>query len=159
MKLLIPLLSLVMVVAIACGDSTPEVAGLSWDDYVSQIDAWQQEVGVKLAEADELLAAGRLDNNDEWLSSVNGLGIKIDSITFALTTLHPPSGLQEFHESFVLALDFYQLAGRFLAELAGDSDEDRAKIIERMTNELSFGEANLITAQSIFEKASEERDR
>ncbi len=158
MKLLIPLLSLVMVLAIACGDSTPEVDGLSWDAYMNQIDTWQLQVGGKLAEADELLAAGPLDN-DEWLSSVNDLGIEIDSITHALTTLHPPSELEEFHDSFILASDFYKLAGRFLAELAGDSEEDRAKITERMADELSFGEKNIVTAQSIFEKASEERDR
>ena len=158
MKLFIPILSLVMIVAIACGDSTPEVAGLSWDDYVSQIDTWQQEVGGKLAEADELLAAGPLDN-DEWLSSVNDLGIEIDSITHALTTLHPPSELEEFHDSFILASDFYKLAGRFLAEFTGDSEEERAEIIERMAAELSFGENSIVTAQFIFEKASEERDR
>ncbi len=158
MKLLIPLISLVMIVAIACGDSTPEVAGLSWDDYVTQIDTWQQEVGGKLAEADELLAAGPLDNV-EWLSSVNDLGIEIDSITHALTTLHPPSELQEFHDSFILASDFYKLAARFLAELAGDSEEDRAKITERMTDELTFGESNIVAAQLIFEKAAEKRDR
>ena len=147
-----------MVVVIACGDSTPEVTGLSWDDYASQIDAWQQEVGVKLAEADELLAAGPLEN-DEWLSSVNGLGIEIDSITFALTALRPPSELREFHESFILASDFYKLAGRFLAELSGDSVEDRGEIIKQMATELSLGEANILAARSIFEKASEERDR
>ena len=158
MKLFIPILSLIMVVAIACGDSTPEVTGLSWDDYMSQIDSWQQEVGVKLAEADELLAAGPLDN-DEWLSSVNGLGIEIDSITLALTTLHPPSELQEFHDSFVLASDFYKLVARFLAEFTGDSEEDRTEIIKRMTGELAFGEANILAAQSIFDKAAGERDR
>ena len=158
MKLFIPILSLVMVVAIACGDSTPEVEGLSWDAYVSQIDTWQQEVGGKLAEADELLAAGPLDN-DDWLSSVNGLGYEIDSITLALTTLHPPSELQEFHDSFILASDFYKLAARFLAEFAGDSEEDRAEIIKRLSSELSFGESKIVTAQLIFEKAAEERDR
>ena len=147
-----------MVVAVACGDSTPEVDGPIWDDYVSQIDAWQQEVGGKLAEADELLAAGPLDS-DDWLSSVNGLGIEIDSITLALTRLQPPSELQEFHDSFILASDFYKLAGRFLAEFTGDSEEDRAEIIKRMTDELAFGEANLLTAQSIFNKAAVERDR
>ena len=158
MKLLIPILSLVMIFAIACGDSTPEVEGLSWDDYVTQIDTWQQEVGGKLAEADELLAAGPLDN-DEWLSSVNGLGIEIDSITHALTTLRPPSELEEFHDSFILASDFYKLAGRFLAEFAGGSEEDRVEIIELMAAELAFGVSNIVTAQSIFDKASEERDR
>ncbi len=147
-----------MIVAIACGDSTPEVAGLSWDAYVSQIDSWQQEVGAKLAEADELLAAGPVDN-DEWLSSVNDVGIEIDSITLALTTLHPPSELKEFHDSFILASDFYKLAARFLAEFAGESEEDRAEIIERMASELAFGKANLVTAQSIFNEAAEKRDR
>jgi|AP95_1055475.scaffolds.fasta_scaffold70342_2 hypothetical protein len=158
MKLLIPILSLIMIVAIACGDSTPEVAGLSWDDYMSQIDTWQQEVGGKLAEADELLAAGPLDN-DDWLTSVNDLGIEIDSITHALTTLQPPSQLEEFHDSFILASDFYKLTGRFLAEFTGDSEEERAEIIELMAAELAFGVANIATAQSIFEKASEERGR
>ena len=147
-----------MIVAIACGDSTPEVDGLAWDDYMTQIDAWQLEVGGKLAEADELLAAGPLDNA-EWLSSVNDLGIEIDSITHALTTLHPPSELEEFHDSFILAMDFYKLAGRFLAELAGDSEEDRADVIGRMADELAFGASNIVTAQAIFEKASQERDR
>ena len=158
MKLLIPILSLIMIVAIACGDSTPEVAGLSWDDYMSQIDTWQQEVGGKLAEADELLAAGPLDN-DDWLTSVNDLGIEIDSITHALTTLQPPSQLEEFHDSFILASDFYKLMGRFLAEFTGDSEEERTEIIELMAAELAFGVANIATAQSIFEKASEERGR
>ena len=158
MKLLIPLFSLAMIVAIACGGSTPEVAGLSWDDYLTQIDSWQQEIGVKLAEADELLEAGPLDN-DDWLSSVNDIGIEIDAMTFALTTLHPPSELEEFHESFILASDFYMLAGRFLSELSGDSEEDRAEIFKRMTDELAFGEANLTTAQSLLDIATQERDR
>ena len=159
MKLLIPILSLVMVVVIACGDSTPEVDGPIWDDYVAQIDSWQLEVGGKLAEADELLAVGPLDNANDWLSSLNHLGIEIDAITHALTTLHPPSGLEEFHYRFVLALDFYKLTGRFLAEFAGVSEEDRAEIIKRMADELAFGVSNIATAQTLFQKAAEERDR
>ncbi len=158
MKLLIPILSLVMIVAIACGDSTPEVDGLAWDNYVTQIDSWQLEVGGKLAEADELLAAGPLDN-DQWLSSLNDLGTEIDSITHALTTLHPPSELEEFHDSFVLASDFYKLAGRFLAEFTGESEDDRADIIKRMPDELAFGASNILAAQTLFDKAAEKNGR
>ena len=113
---------------------------------------------MKLAEADELLEAGPLDN-DDWLSSVHDIGIEIDAMTFALTTLHPPSELEEFHESFILASDFYMLTGRFLSELSGDSEEDRAEIFKRMTDELAFGETNLTTAQSLLDKATQERDR
>ncbi len=147
-----------MIVAIACGGSTPEVAGLSWDDYLTQIDSWQQEVGVKLAEADALLEAGPLED-DDWLASVNQMGVEIDAMTFALTTLHPPSELEEFHESFILASDFYMLAGRLLSELPGDSEEDRTGIFEQMVKELAFGEANLVTAQTILDNATQERGR
>ena len=90
---------------------------------------------------------------------MNDLGIEIDAITHALTTLQPPSGLEEFHYRFVLALDFYKLTGRFLAEFAGDSEEDRAEIIKRMAEELAFGVSNIATAQTLFQKAAEERDR
>ena len=158
MKLFIPLVSLAMILAIACGGSDPEVDRAAWDDYIAQIDSWQQRVGVKLAEADKLLEAGPSDN-DDWLSSVNDLGIEIDAMTLALTTLHPPSELEQFHESFILASDFYMLAGRFLSELSGDSEEDRAEIFKRMTDELSFGGTNLVAAQSLLDKATQERDR
>ena len=113
---------------------------------------------MKLAEADELLEAGPMEG-DDWLSSVNQVGIEIDAMTFALTTLLPPSELEEFHESFILASDFYMLAGRFLSELSGDSEEDRAEIFKRMTDELAFGDNNLTTAQTILDKATQERDR
>jgi hypothetical protein len=158
MKLFISLISLLMIAMIACGDSTPEVAGISWDDYRNQIDNWQQDVDAKLAEANALLEAGPMDDA-EWLSSVNQLGIEIDSITFAVGTAHPPSELQDFHDSFVLAADFYELLGRLLFELSGDSEEERSKLIGRLGQELASGEANMITAQSIYDKAADKRDR
>ena len=158
MKLLISLASLLMVAMISCGDSTPDVAGISWDDYRSQIDSWQQDVDAKLAEANALLEAGPIDDA-EWLSSVNQLGIEIDSITFAISTVHPPSELQDFHASFVLASDFYKLAGKLIFELAGDSEDDRVTLINQLSVEIKFGEANMTTAQSIYDKAAQERDR
>ena len=147
-----------MVAMISCGDSSPDVSGISWDDYRSQIDDWQEQVDVKLAEAGALLEAGPMDDA-EWLSSVNQLGIEIDSITFAVSTVHPPSDLQDFHTSFVLAADFYKLAGKLLFEFAGDSEQDRAKIMDRLGQEIRFGEANMMTAQSIYDKAAEKSGR
>ena len=158
MKLLIPLASLLMVALISCGDSTPDVAGISWDDYRSQINNWQEQVDAKLAEAGALLEAGPMEDS-EWLPSVNQLGIEIDSITLAVSTVHPPSQLQDFHTSFVLASDFYKLAGKLLFELAGDSEEDRLALIKRLTDEIRFGEANMTTIQSIYDKAAQKRDR
>lgn len=158
MKLLISFASVFIVAIISCGGSTSEADRVAWDDYRSQIDNWQAQVNEKLAEADELLKAGPMDD-DGWLSSVNELGIEIDSITLAVTTLDPPSGLQDFHDSFVLASDFYKLAGRLLAEHFGDSEEDRAAIMKILTNEIAFGEANMLTVQSIFDEAVQKRDR
>ena len=147
-----------MIALVSCGDSSPDVTGVSWDDYRSQIDTWQEQVDVKLAEAHALLEAGPMDD-PEWLSSVNQLGIEIDSMTFAVSTVHPPSELQDFHTSFVLASDFYKLAGKLLFELAGDSEEDRLALIKRLTDEIRFGEANMTTSQSIYDKAAQKRDR
>ena len=96
--------------------------------------------------------------NSEWLSSVNQLGIEIDSITLAISTVHPPSALQDFHASFVLASDFYKLAGKLLFELAGDSEDDRSALMERLRDEITFGEANMTTAQPIYDKAAQKRD-
>jgi hypothetical protein len=158
MKLLIPLASLLMIALVSCGDSSPDVSGISWDDYRSQIDNWQEQVDVKLADAGALLEAGPMDDG-EWLSSVNQLGIEIDSITFAVSTVHPPSELEDFHTNFVLASDFYKLAGKLLFELAGDSEEDRSALMKRLTDEITFGEANMATAQSIYDEAAQERDR
>ncbi|HIM62444.1 MAG TPA: hypothetical protein EYM73_02950 [Dehalococcoidia bacterium] len=158
MKLLIFLTSLLMVALISCGDSSPDASGISWDDYRSQIDNWQKQVDAKLAEASALLEAGPLDDL-EWLSSVNQLGIEIDSITFAVSTVHPPSELQDFHSSFVLASDFYKLVGKLLFELAGDSEEDRVTLMNQLSVEIKFGEANMATAQSIYDMAAQERDR
>jgi len=158
MKLLIFLTSLLMVALISCGDSSPDASGISWDDYRSQIDNWQKQVDAKLAEASALLEAGPLDDL-EWLSSVNQLGIEIDSITFAVSTVHPPSELQDFHSSFVLASDFYKLVGKLLFELAVDSEEDRVTLMNQLSVEIKFGEANMATAQSIYDMAAQERDR
>ncbi len=158
MKLLIFLTSLLLVALISCGDSSPDASGISWDDYRSQIDNWQKQVDAKLAEASALLEAGPLDDL-EWLSSVNQLGIEIDSITFAVSTVHPPSELQDFHSSFVLASDFYKLVGKLLFELAGDSEEDRVTLMNQLSVEIKFGEANMATAQSIYDMAAQERDR
>jgi hypothetical protein len=158
MKLFISLISLLMIAMISCGDTTPGDSGISWDDYRNQIDNWQQNVDAKLAEANALLEAGPMDDA-EWLSSVNQLGIEIDSITLAVSTVHPPSDLQDFHDSFVLAADFYELSGRLLFELSGDSEEERSELIGRLGQELAFGEANMVTAQSIYDKAAEKRDR
>mgnify|MGYP001112228143 FL=1 len=158
MKLLIFLTSLLMVALISCGDSSPDASGISWDDYRSQIDNWQKQVDAKLAEASALLEAGPLDDL-EWLSSVNQLGIEIDSITFAVSTVHPPSELQDFHSSFVLASDFYKMVGKLLFELAGDSEEDRVTLMNQLSVEIKFGEANMATAQSIYDMAAQERDR
>ena len=134
MKLLLSLASLLMVAMISCGDSSPEVAGISWDDYLSQIDNWQQNVDSKLAEAGVLLEAGPMDN-DEWLSSINQLGIEIDSVTFAVSTVHPPSELQEFHDGFVLATDFYKLAGKLLFEHLGKAGFLEANIAFALARE------------------------
>ena len=82
MKLLIFLTSLLMAAMISCGGSSPDDGGVAWDTYRGQIDNWQERVDVKLAEANELLEAGPSDNS-EWLSSVNQLGIEIDSITLS----------------------------------------------------------------------------
>jgi len=158
MKLLIFLTSLLLVALISCGDSSPDASGISWDDYRSQIDNWQKQVDAKLAEASALLEAGPLDDL-EWLSSVNQLGIEIDSITFAVSTVHPPSELQDFHSSFVLASDFYKMVGKLLFELAGDSEEDRVTLMNQLSVEIKFGEANMATAQSIYDMAAQERDR
>ena len=157
MKLFTILTSLLIVVLISCGYSSPDVSGISWDDYRSQIDNWQEQVDAKLAEANELLEAGPMGNS-EWLSSVNQLGIEIDSITLAISTVHPPSALQDFHASFVLASDFYKLAGKLLFELAGDSEDDRSALMERLRDEITFGEANMTTAQPIYDKAAQKRD-
>lgn len=158
MKLLIFLTSLLLVALISCGDSSPDASGISWDDYRSQIGNWQKQVDAKLAEASALLEAGPLDD-PEWLSSVNQLGIEIDSITFAVSTVHPPSELQDFHSSFVLASDFYKLVGKLLFELAGDSEEDRVTLMNQLSVEIKLGEANMATAQSIYDMAAQERDR
>ena len=153
MKLLIFLTSLLLVALISCGDSSPDASGISWDDYRSQIGNWQKQVDAKLAEASALLEAGPLDD-PEWLSSVNQLGIEIDSIT-----VPPPSELQDFHSSFVLASDFYKMVGKLLFELAGDSEEDRVTLMNQLSVEIKFGEANMATAQSIYDMAAQERDR
>jgi len=158
MKLLIFLTSLLLVALISCRDSSPDASGISWDDYRSQIGNWQKQVDAKLAEASALLEAGPLDDL-EWLSSVNQLGIEIDSITFAVSTVHPPSELQDFHSSFVLASDFYKMVGKLLFELAGDSEEDRVTLMNQLSVEIKFGEANMATAQSIYDMAAQERDR
>jgi hypothetical protein len=158
MKLLIFLTSLLLVALISCGDSSPDASGISWDDYRSQIGNWQKQVDAKLAEASALLEAGPLDD-PEWLSSVNQLGIEIDSITFAVSTVHPPSELQDFHSSFVLASDFYKMVGKLLFELAGDSEEDRVTLMNQLSVEIKLGEANMATAQSIYDMAAQERDR
>ena len=156
MKLLISLASLIMVVIISCGGSSSSGDGLSWDGYRSQIDTWQEQVDEKLAQAHGLLEAGSA-NNPEVRSSLQALGIEMDSITLAVRTLHPPAELQEFHDSFVLATDFYKLAGRLLFEFSGDSEADRAAIVDQLTNEIAFGEANMRTAQSIFNEAAQKR--
>jgi hypothetical protein len=158
MKLLIFLTSLLLVALISCRDSSPDASGISWDDYRSQIGNWQKQVDAKLAEASALLEAGPLDD-PEWLSSVNQLGIEIDSITFAVSTVHPPSELQDFHSSFVLASDFYKMVGKLLFELAGDSEEDRVTLMNQLSVEIKLGEANMATAQSIYDMAAQERDR
>ena len=158
MKLLIFLTSLLLVALISCGDLSPDASGISWDDYRSQIGNWQKQVDAKLAEASALLEAGPLDD-PEWLSSVNQLGIEIDSITFAVSTVHPPSELQDFHSSFVLASDFYEMVGKLLFELAGDSEEDRVTLMNQLSVEIKLGEANMATAQSIYDMAAQERDR
>ena len=62
-----------MIVAIACGDSYSDSTGIFWDDYRGQIDEWQVQVDGMLAEADALLEAGPMEN-DEWLSSLNAFG-------------------------------------------------------------------------------------
>ena len=90
-------------------------------------------------------------DDPEWLSSVNQLGIEIDSITFAVSTVHPPSKLEDFHTSFVLASDFYKLARKLLFELAWDSDEDRSALMKRCTDALTFGQANMMTAWSVYD--------
>ena len=110
----------------------------------------------KLAKAHGLLEAGSADNS-EVRSSLQALGIEMDSITLAVRNLHPPAELQEFHDSFVLATDFYKLAGRLLSEFSGESDADRAAIVDQLTNEIAFGEANMRTAQSIFNEAAQKR--
>ena len=158
MKLLLPLISLFMIVAIACGDSSSDSTGISWDDYRGQIDDWQVQVDGMLAEADALLEAGPMENN-EWLSSLNAFGIGIDSVTFAVGTVHPPSELQDFHKSFVLASDFYGLTGRLLAEFVGSSEAERADLQLRLANEIAFGIANMQTAQVIYDEAAEKIDR
>ena len=148
MKLLLPLISIFMIVAIACGDSSSDSTGISWDDYRGQIDDWQVQVDGMLAEADALLEAGPMEN-DEWLSSV----------TFDVGTVHPPSELQDFHKSFVLASDFYGLTGRLLTEFVGSSEAERADLQLRLANEIAFGIANMQTAQVIYDEAAEKIDR
>ena len=158
MKLLLPLISLFVIVAIACGDSYSDSTGIFWDNYRGQIDEWQVQVDGMLAEADALLEAGPMEN-DEWLSSLNAFGIGIDSVTFAVSTVHPPSELQEFHKSFVIASDFYALTGRLLAEFVGSSEAERADLQLRLANEIVFGIANMQTAQVIYDEAAEKIDR
>ena len=147
-----------MIVAIACGDSSSDSTGISWDDYRAQIDDWQVQVDGMLAEADALLEAGPMEN-DEWRSSLNALGIGIDSVTFDVVTVHPPSELQDFHKSFVLASDFYGLTGRLLTEFVGSSEAERADLQLRLANEIAFGIANMQTAQVIYDEAAEKIDR
>ena len=147
-----------MIVAIACGDSSSDSTGISWGDYRAQIDDWQVQVDGMLAEADALLEAGPM-GNEEWLSSLNALGIGIDSVTFAVGTVHPPSDLQDFHKSFVLASDFYALTGRLLAEFVGSSEAERADLRLRLANEIALGRENIKTAQVIYDEAAEKIDR
>jgi len=59
----------------------------------------------------------------------------------------------------VLASDFYKMVGKLLFELAGDSEEDRVTLMNQLSVEIKFGEANMATAQSIYDMAAQERDR
>ena len=158
MKLFLSLISLFMIVSIACGKSSSDSTGISWDDYRRQIGDWQMQVDEMLAEADALLEAGPMEN-DEWLSSLNAFGIGIDSVTFAVSTVNPPSELQEFHKSFVIPSDFYGLTGRLLAEFVGSSEAERADLQLRLATEIAFGIANMQTAQVIYDEAAEKIDR
>ena len=155
--LLISLTALMIVVMVSCGGSSDGDEGISWDAYRSQIDTWQERVNEKLAGLDQLLAVGSFEDQ-EWRSSLRDLGIEIDSMTLAVSKIRPPAELRDFHESFVLAADFYKLIGRLLVEVPVESETDRAAIIVRITGEIAFGEANMKTAQSIFDQASRERN-
>jgi len=148
-----------MIVVVSCG-GTPATGQTEWDAYKNHIDNWRVQVDEKLAEANTALAEGPPENDDgEWLASLQALGVEIDSITFAATTVHPPHELEDFHQSFILASDFYKLVGRLLSEFTETGQEERAAFSANIAVETSFAENNLITSQALFDKEAEKRDR
>jgi len=148
-----------MIVLVSCG-GTAATGQAEWDGYKNQIDSWRVQVDEKLAEADGLLGEGPSDSdNGEWLTSLQALGVDIDSITFAASTVHPPHELEDFHDSFTLASDFYRLIGRLFTEFTGVTQEEREFLRAQIATESAFGDQNIIAAQTLFDEEAEKRDR
>jgi len=155
MKLIISLVTLAMIAVIACGGD-PKTDQATWDAYEGQIDFWQVQVSEKLSEADELLVAGPTDI-DEWRASLNEVGLGLDSITFAVGTVHPPEELLEYHDSFKLASDFYKLIGRMLTEFTGESETERSDFMGRINAEIRLAEDNMVAVQTLFDEVANKR--
>ena len=156
MKLIISLVTLAMIAVIACGGGSPKADQATWDAYEGQIDFWRVQVSEKLAEADKLLVSAPT-NVEEWRASLTEIGIELDSITFAVGTIHPPEELLEFHGRFVLASDFYKLIGRMFTEFTGTSEADRSKFIGLVQSEITLAEDNMVTAQVLFDEVADKR--
>lgn len=155
MKIIISLVSLAIIAVVACGGG-PKTDQATWDAYEGQIDFWRVQVSEKLVEADKLLVAGPADI-DEWRASLNELGVELDSITFAVGTVHPPEELLEYHDSFKLASDFYKLIGRMLTEFTGESESERSDFRGRIESELRMATNNMIGAQKLFDEEADKR--
>ena len=157
MKLLLSLASLILILVVSCG-GTPATGQAEWDAYRGQIDSWRVQIDEKLAIADAALAEGPSENdNGEWLTSLQDLGVEIDSITFVATTVHPPHELEDYHQSFILATDFYKLVGRLLSEFTETSGEARTAFRVNIAGEIAFAESNLVAAQVLFDKEADKR--
>jgi len=145
---------------VACGGSSSAVvtpaAPLGLAAYNQQIQAIMSKMNTELKEVADSLDIGAFDNR-QWQEMISQSGDMLESLTLEAESLRPPDELAEFHESWLTGIKHYGQVGTLAKTLSTsfDSEVRATGLLEEISKEMVLGEANIVFAQSVFDKSNQ----